>query len=247
MSLGYKVSLVIPAYNEEESIERAIKTSNDFLSSITNDYEIIIVNDASSDRTGQIVDRYAQLNPNVKPIHNKNNLGSGRSLFIGLKSAQYDFVLTNFADLPFDIRELCYILTLIDRENIDFVVVTRKNRKANSIYRKITSLLNYWLIRILFGIKLADFQFVQIYKKRILDVIDAQSRGTFVPPEIIIKALHEGFKMREYSAVFYPRFAGRSKCGNPKIILQTICEMIKFWFTWSFLHRRSSEIKIVLG
>ncbi|MBU0503116.1 MAG: glycosyltransferase family 2 protein [Candidatus Omnitrophica bacterium] len=231
MGLEYKISLVIPAYNEEELIERAIKTSIDFLSTITNDYEIIIVNDASSDRTGQIVDSYAQLNPNVKPIHNKNNLGSGRSLFIGLKSARYDFVLTNFADLPFDINELAGILTLIVREGIDFVVVTRINRKANSTYRKITSLINYWLIRLIFNLKVRDFQFVQIYKKIIIEAINVQSCGTFAAPEIIIGALDKGFKMMEYSAVFNPRIAGSSKCGSPRIILQTLLEMIIFWYT----------------
>lgn len=219
----------MPAYNEGESIERAIKTSIDFLSSIANDYELIIVNDASSDQTGRIVNRYAQLNPHIKPIHNGNNLGSGRSLFIGLKSAQYDFVLTNFADLPFDIKELGGVLTLLDREGVDFVVITRKNRKANSTYRKITSLVNYWLIRLIFNVKVDDFQFVQAYKKKVIDIINVNSKGTFAAPEFIIRALDKGFKMKEYSAVFHPRIAGRAKCGSPRIILQTLLEMIMFW------------------
>jgi glycosyltransferase involved in cell wall biosynthesis len=246
MKPEYSISLVIPAYNEEDSIEHSLSICDSYLQSAKVDYEIIIVNDRSMDRTGEIVDKYAGNHPYVKPIHNLCNKGSGRSLFIGLKEAKCDFIVTNFADLPFDITELHDILTLFKRENIDFVVVTRKDRKANSIYRKTTSLVNYWLIRILFGIKVADFQFVQIYKKRVLDIIDVQSRGTFVPPEIIIKALHEGFKMREYNTVFYPRVAGRAKCGNPKVILQTICEMITFWYTWMILHRRKNEVKIVL-
>ncbi len=229
MSLRYKISLVIPAYNEEEAIEHAIKTSAYFLSSITSDYEIVIVNDASSDRTGQIVDRYAQLNPNVKPIHNKNNLGSGRSLFIGLKRARYDFILTNFADLPFDIKELPAALALLEEEGIDFVVITRKNRKANSVYRKITSLANYWLIRLLFNLKVSDFQFVQIYKKKVIEQIDVRSYGTFAAPEIIIKALDKGFKMKEYNTVFYPRISGSAKCGKPGVILQALLEMAMFW------------------
>lgn len=230
MSPGYKISLVIPAYNEEELIEHAIKTSVDFLRNIANAYEIIIVNDASSDQTGRIIDRYARLDPNVKPIHNENNLGSGRSLFIGLKRAQYDFILTNFADLPFDINELSGILPLLEKEEIDFVVVTRRDRKANSYYRKITSLLNYWLIRLIFNLKVKDFQFVQIYKKIIIDEVDIRSFGTFAAPEIIIRAIDKGFKMKEYDAIFHPRLAGRAKCGRPGIILQTLLEMIKFWY-----------------
>ena len=239
MNSGYKISLVIPAYNEEELIEHAIKTSADFLSGIASDYEIIIVNDASSDRTGQIVDRYAQLNSKIQPIHNKNNLGSGGSLFIGLKSAQYDFVLTNFADLPFDIKELTGLLSLLDKVEIDFVVVTRKDRKANSTYRKITSLVNYWLIRVLFNLKARDFQFVQVYKKKVIDAINISSKGTFVPPEIIIKALHKGFKMKEYNAIFHPRMGGNAKYGNPRFILQTIYEIVAFWCKWIILGQRT--------
>jgi len=243
MNSGYKVSLVIPAYNEEESIEHAIKTSADFLFSITNAYEIIIVNDASSDQTGQIIDRYAQLNPNVKPIHNKNNLGSGRSLFIGLKRAQYDFILANFADLPFDIKELSGILTLLEKPEIDFIVVTRKNRKANSTYRKITSLVNYWLIRLIFNLKVRDFQFVQIYKKRIIEEVDIQSYGTFAAPEIIIRAIDKGFKMKEYNTVFHPRIAGSAKCGRPGVILQTLLEMVMFWYFRSVSFRKRSKLR----
>jgi glycosyltransferase involved in cell wall biosynthesis len=239
MNSGYKISLVMPAYNEEELIEHAIKISADFLSGIAGDYEIIIVNDASSDRTGQIADRYAQLNQNVKTIHNKDNLGSGRSLFIGLKSARYDFILTNFADLPFDIRELPGALALLEKNDIDFIIVTRKDRKANSTYRKITSLVNYWLIRILFNLRAGDFQFVQVYKKKVIDVINISSRGTFVSPEIMIKALHEGFKMKEYNAVFHPRMGGNAKYGNPRLILQTICEIMVFWYRWIILGERT--------
>jgi len=241
MNLGYKISLVIPAYNEEELIEHAIKTSADFLSGIASDYEIIIVNDASSDRTGQIVDRYTQLNPKVKPIHNKDNLGSGRSLFIGLKKARYDFILTNFVDLPFDVKELPGALALLEKSNIDFVVVTRRNRKANSIYRKITSLANYWLIRILFNLKAGDFQFVQVYKKKVIDAINIRSKGTFASPEIIIRALHEGFKMKEYNTVFHPRMGGNAKYGNPRLILQTIYEIVTFWYSWLILRERTKN------
>jgi len=229
MNLRYKISLVMPAYNEEESIERAIKTSVDFLSAFASDYEIIIVNDASCDSTGQIADKYAYFNPNIKTIHNKDNLGSGRSLFLGVKRAQYDFILTNFADLPFDIKELPAALALLGERDIDFVVAMRKNRKANSLYRKITSLANYWLIRLLFNLKVSDFQFVQIYKKKVIEQMDVRSYGTFAAPELIIRALDKGFKMKEYNAVFHPRLSGSAKCGSPRIILQTLSEMVMFW------------------
>lgn len=234
----YSISLVIPAYNEEELIEETLRISNNYLQGITKNYEIIVIDDGSSDKTGKIIDTYSAAHAKVKPIHNNSNEGSGRSLFIGLKKAKYDFIVTNFADLPFDLKELEKVLTLFYDSDIGFVVICRQDRKANSLYRKITSLVNYWLIRILFNINIKDFQFVQIYRKSVLDVIDVESNGTFVPPEIIIKALSHGFKMKEYTTRFYPRRAGYSKCGNIRIVMETFFEMVRFWLCWSILHKK---------
>ncbi len=229
MKNEYSVSLVIPAYNEEEIIIHTLKACELNLPKITDTYEIIVVDDASTDKTGELIDDYASTHPRIKCIHNIHNEGSGKSLYIGLKKARYEFIVTDFADLPFDLSELTCVLSLFDEPGVDFVVVSRKDRTANPVFRKITSWVNYWLIRTLFNVKVGDFQFVQIYKKRLIDDISVCSRGTFVPPEIIIKALKKGFKMREYSTRFYPRLAGKSKCGKISVITQTIVEMTKFW------------------
>jgi dolichol-phosphate mannosyltransferase len=234
-----RISLVIPVFNEEELIADAINLSEDKLRSITKDYEIIIIDDGSTDETGGLIDNYAKSNSRVRGSHNKKNEGSGRSLFIGLKKARYEFIVTNFADLPFDLLDLKQIMAVFNDMSIDFVVVSRKNRNANSFYRKITSLANYWLIRIIFGVKVGDFQFVQVYRKRVIDSLDINSRGTFVPPEIIIKALASGFKMAEYKTSFFPRKAGISKCGSPRVILQSLYEMLFFWLNWHILGKKA--------
>jgi glycosyltransferase involved in cell wall biosynthesis len=233
----YDISLVIPAYNEEEGIKEALDTSGVVLQKTARNYEIIVVDDGSIDRTGEIVDRCAECDGRIRPIHNVRNEGSGRSLFTGLKNARYDFVATNFADLPFDMGELGGLLALFSGGAADFVVVSRKNRKANSFYRKITSLVNYWLIRLLFGVRIGDFQFVQVYRKKVLDAVDVGSNGTFVPPEIIIKAIGMGFIMRQYRADFHPRKAGSSKCGSPGVVIETLRDMFRFWFYWVILKK----------
>ncbi len=238
MKIENFISLVIPVYNEEESIDATIRISDEYLRNITKNYEIIVVDDGSDDKTGKIIDECANTCFHVKPIHNIRNEGSGKSLFIGFKNARGEFLVSNFADMPFDIRELQNILHLFKESGADFVVVSRKDRKANSIYRKITSLANYWLIRLFFNVRVNDFQFVQVYKKKVLDAVKVQSKGTFVPPEIIIKALSMGFKMEEYLTDFHPRILGSSKCGNFTVIGQTIYEIVRFWFIWVILRCR---------
>ena len=176
----------------------------------------------------------------IKVIHNIRNLGSGRSLFIGLKAARFDLLVTNFADLPFDINELGQVESLLS-ESVDFVVVVRKDRSANTFYRKVTSLVNYWLIRSLFGVKVSDFQFVQVFRKHVIAAIEVESSGTFVVPEMIIKAIRKGFMFREFRTNFHPRQSGKAKCGKPKVILQTIGEMLRFLCCAQPVSRSSAE------
>lgn len=228
MSSPYSVSLVLPVFQEEETIATTLAVLDGYLSKRGADYEIIIVNDGSTDRTGQILEALAYNNRHIKVIHNISNKGSGKSLYIALKAARFDLMVTNFADLPFDICELRQVESMIS-DNVDFVVVVRKDRSANTFYRKITSWVNYWLIRLLFGVKVSDFQFVQVYKKHVISAIEVKSSGTFAAPEMIIKAIRKGFVFKEYKTDFYPRKSGKAKCGSLRVILQTIYEMSRFW------------------
>lgn len=236
------VSLVIPAYNEEDVIEETVSIFSDDLQRLTDQHEIIIVNDGSSDRTAEIAERLSRVNPNIKVIHNPKNLGSGKSLLAGFKECRYDFVVTDFADRPFDVKELENILSIFDDRPIDFVVVVRKNRSANPAYRKITSFVNYLLIRLLFNAKIGDFQFVQIYKRKIIEDVDVRSTRTFVPPELIMRLLDRGYKVYEYETDFLPRTRGRPKCGSPRIIMKTLFEMFRFWWQWMVLRKDRRNI-----
>ncbi|MBU4334470.1 MAG: hypothetical protein KKD07_08530, partial [Candidatus Omnitrophica bacterium] len=120
---------------------------------------------------------------------------------------------------------------------IDFIVIARKDRSANTFYRKITSLSNYFLIKILFKADISDFQFVQIYKKEILEGITIRSKETFVPPEIMIKLINKGHRYQEVSYPFHKRTSGKSKCGHPLKIIRSISEILKFWFRWKILKK----------
>ncbi len=225
----FSLSLIVPVLNEQEIIAETIEIFLKDLSGLCDEYELIVVNDGSTDNTQNILKELAATHPKkLKVITNRKNLGSGRSLINGFKCARFDLVATNFADRPFNLKELKNILPLF-LEGADFVVVYRRDRSANSLYRKITSLVNYYLIRFLFKVKVSDFQFVQVYRKEILDNMTIAANHTFVPPEIIIKALHKGYKMREYKSIFYRREKGRAKCAHPKVILNTLCDTFKFW------------------
>lgn len=231
------ISLAVPVFNEEEIIEETIDIFTDKLSAITDDFEIIIINDGSSDSTGDILNRISSRNQKIKVFHNEKNLGSGISLWLGFKEATKELVLSNFADRPFDLNDLKNILPLFDSNNIDFVIVVRKNRKANTLFRKLTSYVNFLLIRLLFNIKIDDFQFVQIYRSEIIKNLNLISSGTFLVPELIVRLFYLGYKHREVRCEFYKRPKGKSKCGRPSEYFRTIKEMIVFRFHYNSLKK----------
>ena len=237
--LQYSVSLVVPVYNEEAIIAETIGIFNQELSRLCRDYEIIIVDDGSTDETAPILRRLAAENSRLRIFSNTANTGSGASLWKGLQHAAKDLLVSNFADRPFALTDLERVLQSADLNVTDFIVVARKDRSANTGFRKLTSLMNLWLISALFRTNISDFQFVQIYKRGILKDIEIRSKETFVPPELMIKLLSKGFKCREVVCAFHKRPGGHSKCGQPRKILRSIKEIFNFWFSWVVLRNRT--------
>ena len=235
------VSLVVPAFNEEEILEETIEIFRENLSSICDEYEIIIVNDGSTDRTGEIANQLAECHKSVKATHHSANKGVGAALLTGFRVARNELVLTNCVDRPFDLRDLKDILPLFKKT--DFVVVARSDRSANPPFRKLTSMINYLLIRLLFNVRVKDFQFVQIYKRSILNNIEIKSTGSFVPAEIIIKALSKGYRMKEFETTFHRRPGGVAKYGHPRRLLNSIREIFNFWWEWVVKGHSSDKIR----
>lgn len=235
------ISLVVPAFNEEEILKETIEIFERDLSSICKEYEIIIVDDGSTDRTGEIANQMAECHKSVKAIHHSTNKGAGTALLTGFRAARNELVLTNFADRPFDLRDLKDILPLF--KETDFVVVTRSDRSANPPFRRLTSMINYLLIRLLFNVRVKDFQFVQIYKRSILNNIKIKSIGSFVPPEIIIKALNKEYRMKEFETTFHRRSGGVAKYGHPRRLLNSIREIFSFWWAWVIKGHHSNKIR----
>ena len=236
--LNTSISLVVPVYNEAEIIEDTLDIFNRQLSLICTDYEIVIVNDGSTDETAGILSRLAGRHAHLKILTNTTNQGSGASLWKGFLQAEKDLLVSNFADRPFDVSDLEPVIRAVNLASTDFIVVVRKDRSANTGYRKLTSLVNYWLIRLLFSVKISDFQFVQVYKRGILSGIRIRSKETFVPPELMIKLLNKGFQYQEVVCPFHKRPGGQPKCGNPRKVLRSIREILIFWFCWTILRKR---------
>jgi glycosyltransferase involved in cell wall biosynthesis len=222
-----RLSVVIPAYNEEGSTEKTIQRSLEALRDQFEDFEIIIVNDGSSDRTGEIADTLAAEHPEVRVIHNERNLGAGASLVRGLRHAKHELIVHNGMDYPFDFEDLRKMVPLL--AEADVVVAVKSHRAGYSLFRNFTSEVNRGLLRLLFGVPVTDYTFVQLYKREVLDTVSLEWHSSaFLTSSIIIQAWDMGFRIREIEIECHPRLAGKATTGSPKVILGSLCDMMRF-------------------
>lgn len=230
------ISMIIPVYNEEEILKKGIYNYRFKLRKLFTDFEIIIVNDGSKDKTGEIADNLASKLKEVKVVHHQRNLGVGMAILNGYKKATKDWVFTNPIDEPFDILDIKKFKNLFSQ--VDVIVVARTDRSANPFFRKITSIINYFFIKLLFGTSIHDFQFIQFYKRKNIEKMKIDSTDTFVPPEILLRSLNKSFKISEVKAVFHKRYGGESKYYSLSRYIKTIKEMLKFWIKFKVMRKR---------
>lgn len=226
-----KFSLIICCYNEEENLEKTVEQSVKELNKLVKNYEIIIIDDDSWDKTFKIASRLSEKYPGVKVVKNIINLGQGISFLIGLKEAKGDLVMQNGADRPFDIKDLKKILPLFPGN--DIVVVARIDRRAYPFWRKLTSWGNILLRWIFFGREFIDLNFVQIYKRKVIKDIKVLSRSAaFVTQELVLRAKQQGYKITEIKLAYHRRFGGEAHHGKKRDILWAIIDMVNFWLEY---------------
>lgn len=227
-----EISLIFPVYNEEESIKLAIDKSSAILKKNFKSFEIIAINDASTDKSGQILDTLKSKRPYLRVIHNAINLGQGLTLLIGFKQAAGRLITHNGVDLPFDLNYLPELVKYIPE--YDIVVVERLDRSAYSLWRKITSMANNILRWILFSRKYRDLNFVQIYKREVLEHIRVHSKGgTMITQELILKSERAGYKIITVKSLYLRRKMGQANHGKSHDILIAVAEILNYW-----LHRK---------
>jgi glycosyltransferase involved in cell wall biosynthesis len=221
------LSFVLPAYNEEDNIQRAVKAVVDAAGGLDlEDYEVIVVNDGSADRTAEIIDRLAQENPRVRPIHHPRNLGYADALRTGFTSARMPYVFYTDSDLQFDVKEVKNLLPAI--EDYDIVCGFRIYR-----YDPLSRLFLAWgynlVARMIFRLRVRDIDCAfKVFRREVFDVIDIRSKKFFVDTEILAKARHHGLKITEVGVRHYPRTGGRSTV-RASHVFSTLRELAKMW------------------
>jgi glycosyltransferase involved in cell wall biosynthesis len=222
-----ELSVVLPAYNEEPNIERVVHDCVADLDGRGLDYELLVVNDGSRDRTGEILNRLAAELPRLRPQHHPQNRGYGAALRTGFDAAAKRFVFYMDGDGQFDIKELDVILPLAtDDEHI--VTGYRIERRDPFLRRLNAKLFGGWLVRVMLNVRVRDLNCAfKLIPKKVLTAITLESTGALINAELYGRAVRKGFGIKEVGVHHYPRTAGVQTGAHLSVIVRAFYDLFR--------------------
>lgn len=217
------LSVFFPCYNEEANVENTTRAALRALERIADDYEVIIVDDGSRDRTGEIADRLAAELPNVRAVHNHPNLGYGGALQRGFRAATKPWVFYTDGDGQFDFEEIEKLLPLLER--FEIVSGYRLDRQ-DALMRKVNAFGWTLLVNLVFNLWLRDIDCAfKLYPRALFDEIEMKSMGALIDAEILTRAKRRGYTIGQIGVHHYPRTAGASTGANLGVIARAFKEL----------------------
>lgn len=228
-----KLSVFFPMWNEEQYFQRALNAAEDICvelqkSQTIADYELLIIDDASTDSTPQLADAAAARDSRVKVVHHQTNRKLGGSIKSGFAAATGDVVLYTDADLPFDMREVHNAIRLMKQYEAEIVSAYRFDRTGEGYVRVVYSMFYNLMVRILFGVRFRDINFAfKLCRKSVFDQIKLESEGSFIDAELIISAKKRNMSVVQFGVDYFPRTRGVSTLSSPSVIVKILREAFK--------------------
>jgi glycosyltransferase involved in cell wall biosynthesis len=195
---------------------------------VTDDYEVIIVNDGSRDKTGEIADRLARENPRVRAIHHPRNLGYGAALQSGYRGATKETIFYTDGDLQFDLTEIALLWPLIEKYD---VVTGYRIKRSDPFMRKVNSFLWTSFTRLLFRLPVRDVNCAfKLFRREVIAAMELKSAGALIDAEVFARARKAGHSITEVGVHHYPRQYGSQTGANPFVIFMAFAELFKLWW-----------------
>jgi len=224
------VSVVIPMYDEEAYVDRAVAAARGALEEMGCDGEIVIVDDASTDDTARRAEAIAAADPRVRVIHNAVNRRLGGTLRAGYAAARKDLIFYTDADLPVDLGQLPRAVRLLEYQQADLLAGYRFDRTSEGLHRAVYTIGYHLLIRLLFGLRIRDVNFAfKLFRRSLLQRIALESEGSFIDAELLLRARKAGAVMIQMGLDYFPRTRGPSKLSSLGVIAAILREMAGQW------------------
>jgi putative flippase GtrA len=233
------LSVILPAYNEEALISTTVSTVMSVLTSWMEDFEVIVVNDGSKDRTGEIVKELAAYDQRIRLVNHYNNKGYGAALVTGFESVTKELAFFMDSDGQFDIRDLARFFPLIEEYGV--VLGYRINRQ-DTWMRK----LNAWswkkLVGFIFGVHARDIDCAfKLFRADFFRAHRLETRGAMINAEILYKLARAGYTFTEVGVQHLPRRAGKATGAKPSVIIRALRELFIFAGKWQQEEQHSTQ------
>jgi glycosyltransferase involved in cell wall biosynthesis len=224
------ISAIVPAYNEEAVIERAVLDLAGILGRLTTEYEIVVVDDGSRDRTASVLAGMRGRFPGLplRIVTPAQNRGYGAALASGFDSAAHELIFITDGDRQFDVAELQRFLAALDPQT-DLVIGWRVSR-ADPLPR----LLNAWgwklLVNAMFGYTARDVDCAfKLFRRRVWERTTVHAHGATFSAELLVKARRLGFQVKELPVRHLPRTAGTATGARLDVIARAFQELFQLW------------------
>jgi 1,2-diacylglycerol 3-alpha-glucosyltransferase len=219
------ISIILPAYNEEDNIAKAVEQAVHCLKALCQDWEVIVVNDGSQDKTGEIIDGLAEQNDRVIGLHHPSNQGYGAALKTGILRAHKELIFFCDSDLQFHLSELVLPLTWIEQYDI---VVGYRAKRQDPLHRRLNALGWNTVVRLLLGLKVHDIDCAfKLFRSAVFSAIKIDAVGAMVNTDILVQATRMGFKIKEVPVTHFPRLQGKQTGADLRVVLRAFKEL--FW------------------
>lgn len=225
-----QISVFLPAFNEEDNIKRTVIGVVNILKKIATRYEVLVVNDGSSDKTGQVVRKLAKENKNIRMITHLKNRGYGASIKSGLYNVCFPWVIQMDSDGQFDFSEIKKFLAKMDEADL---IIGFRMRRTDSLYRRLMAKVLWLADFILFGLDVYDVDCgFKLFKKEVIEKIPKlKTESAITVTEFIVRAKEAGFKIVQVGVKHFSRKEGEQTGGKPNIIFKAAWQGIFLWLS----------------
>lgn len=217
------LTLIIPAYNEEESLRKCVQETHAFLCARVEEFELIIVDDGSTDNTWDIARELSRRLKDVSAERHKTNMGIGAAIRTGIEASRRELVFYLPADNQMDIRELPLFLREIGDADI---VAGRRVNRAVGLKRLMLSKIYNRMLSLLYGIAVHDIGWVKLMRRSAAQSLKLTSHSASIDVEILVKAKRLGLKVKEVQVHEMPRMAGEAKGADMLRVLKLFFDVL---------------------
>jgi glycosyltransferase involved in cell wall biosynthesis len=219
------VSIVLPCYNEAPNVADAVRAATGAAEAHAADFEVIVVDDGSTDGTAQIAARLADADRRVRLVVHPSNRGYGGAVRSGLRAARMPWVLLTDADLQFDLRELESFVPLANHADL---IAGWRIARQDPPHRRLNAAAWNWLMHKRFDVPVRDIDCAfKLVRRDLLEQIPLTSSGAMISTELVVRAVAAGAIVREVGVHHLPRVAGEQSGANPRVVVKAFRELAR--------------------